>query len=213
MNDIDDNLSVSDIKLSVSDIKLSVGDSKLSVIHDQERQFARELASRVIFKPELSAWMILIPVFFLYYFWRLQQYSNNSRTFVEQWMLPRRQTLDEAGTALEEGREADFAHVIPEDRIPPGALAPYKKWIGALHHYYTDLLRAEGDDYKQLARHAHGDKTTHLLVLNHLHQWEKKLNAALQPHLEASDPEVGEVIRRIETCCESLRREEANRIF
>ncbi len=188
-------------------------DVKQSAIFARERQFARELASRVIFKPELSIWMIVIPVFFVYYFWRLKQYSKNSRTFVEQWMRPRRQTLQEAAAGLEKDRPVNFDRVIPADRIPPGALAPYRDWIGALYRYYSDLLRARGDDYDQLARDAHGNKSTHLLVLNHLNMHEKKLNAALQPHLEASDPDVGEVIQRIESCCADLRRQEADRIF
>ncbi len=188
-------------------------DVKQSIIFARERQFAQKLASRVIFKPELSAWMILIPLFFIYYFWRLRQYAKSGRAFVEQWLRPRRQTLEETAAALEEGRPADLRRVIPANGIPPGALKPYKDWIDALHQRYSDLLRARGDDYDQLARNADGAKTVHLLVLNRLNRVEKKLNAALRPHLEASDPDVGEVIRRIETRCEELRRREADLIF
>ncbi len=184
-----------------------------TVISAWERKLAGDLASRVIFKPELSIWMILVPVIFIYYFWRFQQYSRSRRDFVEQWMLPRRQTLDEARAALEEGRAARIDHIIPASRIPPGALGPYTAWIRALNQHYTDLLRARGDDYAQLVRDAHRDKTTHLMVLHQLNQCEKKLNTALQPHLETSTPGAAETIRRIESCSEALRRREADRIF
>ncbi|MCP4688676.1 MAG: hypothetical protein GY859_11545 [Desulfobacterales bacterium] len=188
-------------------------ETRQTIILVRDLQFAHKLASRVIFKPELSVWMILVPIFFIYYFWRLQKFSKGRGVFVKQWMRPRRQTLEEAWAALEEGRPGEIDRVIPKDQIPPGALGPYRDWIRTMLRYYTDLLRARGDDYNQLVRDANGDKTTHLMVLNQLTQREKRLDKALQPHLEASAPDVAETIRSIESASEAPRREEADRIF
>ena len=43
-------------------------ETKSHIIEEQERRFAYLLASRVIQKPKLSIWMILVPIIFVYFF-------------------------------------------------------------------------------------------------------------------------------------------------
>ena len=53
--------------------------SSLSDKHDfilaEERRFAWQVGASVIDKPKLAVWMILIPVFFIFYFWEF----NNAK--------------------------------------------------------------------------------------------------------------------------------------
>ena len=56
-------------------------DEKLALILDQEKTFAKSVAGLVIEKPKLSIWMILIPIIFVHYFYRWNQYSEGLKKF------------------------------------------------------------------------------------------------------------------------------------
>ena len=45
-----------------------------------EKRFAAQVSARVIDKPRLDVWMILIPVFFIFYFWQLKRYAKGRDT-------------------------------------------------------------------------------------------------------------------------------------
>ena len=39
----------------------------------EEERFAAQVSVKVIDKPRLDIWMILIPIFFIFYFWQLRR--------------------------------------------------------------------------------------------------------------------------------------------
>ena len=45
-------------------------EEKAKMILDHEEWFAESLAIKIVEKPTLSVWMILIPIVFIYYFYR-----------------------------------------------------------------------------------------------------------------------------------------------
>lgn len=69
---------------------------KRDLILAEERQFASRVSEQVIDKPQLAVWMILIPVFFVFYFWQLKRYAGGRKTFAEKFLITRSRTLDEA---------------------------------------------------------------------------------------------------------------------
>ena len=58
-----------------------MGDTKenSALILAHEEDFAAALARHVIDKPKLSIWMILIPIFFVFYFFQLNKYRDGLR--------------------------------------------------------------------------------------------------------------------------------------
>ena len=66
---------------------------KKKLIINYEEIQAQRLASKVIFKPPLVIWYIIIPVIFIHYFYRLQVYSQNRKEFVTHYMRARRRTI------------------------------------------------------------------------------------------------------------------------
>ncbi len=188
-------------------------DALKPLILEHERDQARQLASEIIFRPQLSVWMVLIPVIFVYYFWRLQRYSQGSRDFLQNYLQPREDALEEACQALREGRKPDVGPLIPHSHLPKEAVQPYAAWLRLLVEHYTDLLKAGGKGADGCIRKAYGNRTHYLLYLNRLKKAETRLNEALMPGLTADNSDVPETIQRMEACCEKLRRKEAARIF
>ena len=62
---------------------------KRDLILADEKQFAARVSVKVIDKPRLDVWMILIPVFFIFYFWQLKRYAKGRKTFAENFLITR----------------------------------------------------------------------------------------------------------------------------
>ena len=67
-----------------------------AIILESERQFAHKLALEVIDRPSLTVWMILIPVIFVYYFFRLNRYKSGREAFIKHYMTGIHRVLEEA---------------------------------------------------------------------------------------------------------------------
>ena len=182
-------------------------EAKKSAILEHERKSAHLLADQVIYKPELSVWMILIPVVFIYYFWRLQKFSQSKREFVEQWMRQRSACVEEACRVAGGHQPTPVRQMVPEDRIPVAAVKPYTRWVDCLTQHFTDLMKSEGDSLQELVRKAYRNRGNYLLFLNQLNEHEKTLNEALLPKLKKETPGAGEVARQIEKSCRRLRED------
>lgn len=188
-------------------------EAKKKAILDHETYMANQLAGKVIFKPPLSIWMILIPVIFIYYFWRLQKFSSSIRDFVRHWMRPRAECIDEAFRIASGEQPTPIQEMVPEGRIPPAAVVPYRRWLECLRQHYSDLMAAEGRNWSELVRRTYRKRTNYLLFLNQLNACEKDLDDALLPNLSKETPEAGQTARMIEQWCRKLRRRDADEVF
>ncbi|CAB5105998.1 hypothetical protein D3OALGA1CA_3928 [Olavius algarvensis associated proteobacterium Delta 3] len=186
---------------------------KKDLILQYEELQAQILAGRVIFKPPLTAWYILMPLIFIYYFYRLQKYSQSRKDFVHNYMLSRRRALEEVADAVETHRPPDIDSFREFTTVPAEATPQYIAWIRVLVDHYTDLLRCDGTCCEDLIRSAYDGRGNYLLFLNRLNRIEHKLNRALTPGLEVDIPDVMETITLMETQVEQMRRAEAERIF
>lgn len=182
------------------------------LIQTREEEIARMLAARVIHKPDLNVWMILIPIIFVFHFFRLSKTVQGRKDFLEFYMLPRRQMLDELCLAMEEGREPQVATINDSSAVPPQARAAYAQWITLLRDHYYGLLKAKGDSFDELVRKTYGRKAGFIAFLDGLGQAEQALNKALAPEGDQAE-DSQEAILRIETAAAELRKEEARRIF
>ena len=78
------------------------------LILKEEKRFAALVSAKVIDKPKLAVWMILIPVFFVFYFWQLTRYSDGRKTFAEEFMITRQRALDQALASVQAGKGPDI---------------------------------------------------------------------------------------------------------
>ena len=185
------------------------------IILAHEREFAARLASRVIIKPKLSAWMIFIPVIFVFYFYDFSKYKKQRETFIDNWILSRKRMLNETSEALDEDWKPDMEALSrAATDLPEKSKKTYMALLKVLDGHYTRLLKADADTYPALVRSAYrGKKGDYLYYVNQLQDAEKALNKILAPQLKKTSPNAGETITKIETQSDKIRRREIDQFF
>ncbi|UCG78589.1 MAG: NF038143 family protein [Nitrospirota bacterium] len=188
-------------------------EEKKEMIREQEEIFASTLSLRVLEKPKLSIWMILIPIIFVYYFFQYSKFSDARRQFIEHYLQSRKLALKEAARAVTEGREPDSGLINPESDMPAEVRPHHMQVMMLLAEHYEGLLKESGGDFASLVRGAYGDLTELLIFFNNLNNAEREVNKALLPHLEVTHEGVEAAMKRIEEGSADLRREMAEDIF
>ena len=173
----------------------------------------RRHPAQVIEKPRLAVWMILIPVFFVFYFWQLKRYSDGRKTFAEKFMITRRRALDQALASVQAGKGPDIEAVVQASDIPDKIRKDYRRWVALLVDHYRDLIRAHGSSYPALVRATYKSRTNYLLFLNRLNQVEREFDAALKPHIAETTENANGIIKLMEESTGNLRRQIAEEIF
>ena len=186
---------------------------KRDLILADEKQFAARVSVKVIDKPKLDVWMILIPIFFIFYFWQLKRYAKGRKTFAENFLITRKRALDEALRSAESGKRPDIEALVQASDIPDQVRQSYRIWVTLLVAHYRDLILAHGSSYPALVKSTYKSRTNYLLFLNHLNQVERDFDAALKPHLEKTTQDVNGIIKLMEESVTSLRRQLAEAIF
>lgn len=192
---------------------MSEQEDKKAIILNYEEEFTATLARRVIDKPRLSLWMILIPVFFVFYFFQLNKFSNGCKLFAQHYLVSKKRALNKAVEVVTTGQEPDVQSLTELSDMPDDARKKQVEVLTILIKHYTNLLKSTGEDYASLVRSAYGNLTNYLLFLNRLNQVEKEVNRTLKPHLSKSHEGINNVVNRIENQSENLRREIAESLF
>jgi hypothetical protein len=185
---------------------------KQELILEQERAFANALGAAVFDKPRISYWMVLLPILFLYFVFRMQKFKTGRMQFDQDFMVTRRKAMAIAIEGIETGRRPDIDAIARESGLRDALEKPYAAWLQALVEHYTDLLSAAGDSIEALARSAYRTRTDYLLALNRLGTVEKEFYAALKNQMRATEG-AADVITTLEEQSRQLRRELAERIF
>jgi hypothetical protein len=185
---------------------------KKELILQREVLFANAIGAEVFERPKVSFWMVLIPVLFLYFVYRMQRFKNGRLKFDQEFMTTRRKALDLAVQALETGVKPNIDRIARETGITDTLEGPYANWLRVLVDYYDDLLAANGDSFDALVRSAYRNRSNYLLALNRLSTVEKEFYAALKPQLAATEGAAA-VIAAIEEHSRRLRRDLAERVF
>ena len=186
---------------------------KINGILHAETLFAKRLALKVIEKPKLSIWMILIPIIFVHYFYRFKKFTTGQKQFSQNYMISIRRALGEAAEVVDHGKNPDPVSLASMSDVPEAIREKQAHVYAVMLEHYIDLLRSEGDDVESLIRRVYQKRANYLLFLNRLNRAEKDRNAALKPLLYETTEGVNEVVERMERFSESLRREMAEKIF
>jgi hypothetical protein len=187
-------------------------EQKKELILQRELLFANAIGAEVFEKPKVSFWMVLIPILFIYFIYRMQRFKSGRMKFEQEFMTTRRKALDLAIEALETGVKPNIDRVARESGITDALEKPYAFWLRTLVDYYGDLLAANGDSFEALVRSAYHNRTNYLLTLNRLSTVEKEFYSALKPRLAATEGAAA-VIATIEEQTRRLRRDLAEQVF
>ncbi|MCF6249426.1 MAG: NF038143 family protein [Desulfobacula sp.] len=184
------------------------------LILKHEKKFAAILASHVLMKPKLSAWMIFIPFIFIFYFQDFSKYKKQRKEFLENWLLSIKKALNEACEAMEEKRKIDTQRIANQANLKAGVIGKYDRLLEVMANHYSLLLNAKGDTYDAIVRSAYRNRRGEFLFfINQLIDAEKSLNKALAPQLRKTSEDVMSTIKKIEKGSGKLRRQEVNTFF
>ncbi len=187
-------------------------EQKKEMILQRELIFANAVGAKVFEKPQVHFWMVLIPILFLYFIYRMQRFKSGRMKFDQEFMTTRRKAMDLAVESLETGVKPNIDRIARESGITDALEKPYAAWLRALVDHYDDLLAANGESFEALVRSAYHNRTNYLLTLNRLNTVEKEFYAALKPQLAATEGAAA-VIEAIEEHSRRLRRDLAEQIF
>jgi hypothetical protein len=186
---------------------------KYCTVLENEKAITSHIAGKVIDKPQLSLWMILVPVFFVFYFFQFKRYKNGLQTFKVDFIKTRKRVLDAVHQSLVDNKRVDIEALVSAGNVPDHARAAYGVWIQRLVAFFTSLLEAEGHDYSALVKSCYKKKSSYLIVLHGLNTAEQDLNRALFPNLDNMDERTTMAIEAIEKCAADFRRNQAKEIF
>ncbi len=188
-------------------------DFNRDLILAHERRFAGYVAGEVVDKPVLAMWMILIPVFFVFYFYQLKRYKSGLKDFSENFLLTRKRTLDAVWEGATSETSADLERVVELSDIPSDALDHYRVWVELLADHYFLLIRARGGSYDELVKAAYKKKSNYRQRLENLNQVEADLNTALAPLLPGDEETIETVINSMQESVKRLRRSMVDEVF
>jgi len=188
-------------------------DYNRELILDHERAFAKQVAGDVIDKPQLTMWMIMIPVFFVFYFFQLKRYKNGLKDFSQNFLITRQRTLDAVWEAATSKTSVDLESVVEKSDISSGVKDQYRLWIELLAEHFLLLIQARGDTYTELVRAAYKKKSNYLKGLKNLNRIEADFHQALAPHLPGDQQSIKTVIESMQGSVKELRRSQVAEIF
>jgi len=188
-------------------------DLNRDLILAHERRFAGHVAGEVVDKPVLTLWMILIPVFFVFYFYQLKRYKSGLKDFSENFLITRKRTLDAVWEAATSETSADLEKVVELSDIPSEAQAQYRVWVELLADHYLLLIKASGGNYAELVKAAFKKKSNYLKRLENLNQVEADLNTAIAPLLPGDKETIETVIKSMQESVKRLRQRQSKEIF
>jgi len=189
-------------------------DEKRALILAYEEVMAGRLARQVFEKPVPPLWMILIPVFFVFYAWKLKEYSRGLKVFADHYLVSRRRALDAAFEAVRSGTDPLIERLVDKaEALPAQALPLYRDWISQLVEHYRNLLIADGKSVEDLIRGHYRHKNTYLMAVNRLRSAEQRFNSALLPEIEGDREDVLYIAGRMNRGLAELSRKEVESVF
>lgn len=178
-----------------------------------EQTLTSHVAGEAIEKPRLALWMIVIPVFFVFFFFQFKRYENGLKSFKNDFLRTRKRVLDSVHQALTDNTDVNIEELVVAGNAPDQARDAYAAWINELVVFYRSLLEAEGRDYPSLVQSCYRKRSNYLLVLNKLNTVERELNRAILPDLENQDERTTAAVESIEKSTTDFRRNQAKEVF
>lgn len=177
-----------------------------------ERALARKLALEIFDRPRPQIWMILVPLFFVFFIQKIRQYSSGLEDFVDNYMRPRLAALDIAAASLSDRDGAERIEELAR-QVPENVRPLFVDWMTMLTDHYRELLQTGGADVGAMIRGAYRTRTDYLLWCNVLNRTENSYNLALMPAIDGEQDDVGSIISRMHDSLTRLRREDAEAVY
>ena len=189
-----------------------------NMIWTQENQFAYTAAKNVLDKPKISVWIILVPILFLYYAHKIQQYKAGVHSFGKGVVKTKILALDSALEEVKTGKKDESykeAFVSKDLENSPNVMRVRDAQVAEvelLKPHFSLLLRQEGTSFQALIKKAYKTSGAYRFFLNQLIQAEETVQDAVLRAYHPSE-EAQKVAKKMQQVMYSLREEEVRTIF
>jgi hypothetical protein len=191
---------------------------RYDLIWNHENQFAYKVAKQVLQKPPISVWIVLMPILFLFYAHKIQQYKAGIHNFSQGLMRTKILALDSALKEINTGskdEEVKDNFVSTELETSTEVMQAQNRQLAEvelLKVHYGKLLCQKGTSYGGLVRQAYQTSGAYRLFLNQLTQIEKEVMEAV---LQAYHPKEEDraVTQKMQEAMHALREEDLKAFF
>ncbi len=191
---------------------------KYDVIYSYEEQFAYRLGKEIIQKPEISVWMILLPVLFVHHMYKVNLYKAGIKSFAQGILDPREKALSKAYNDVSAGKETAYE---VKDYFPDIDLGAEKQTklaekqvavIRGMEKHYFNLLKSPGQNFEELFRKAYPTQGDYRLYLNRMEKPEGDLYDYLNRKVHKDDVS-RKVIKDIRKFSQKMHEDELRHFF
>lgn len=191
-------------------------------ILDHETKTAEIITLKVLDKPELSAWMILIPIIFILFMQRHQKYYQSSKGFSAGYLYTKKIALDTAykiynhQISREDAQTSVAKIVVKNPDAEAVVLEIYRQQIEEIQvvcEHYLALLSSKETKYDQMVVSYYRTEDNYLDYVKRLTEAEKAVTIAATANFKDDEVEVPEILEKMEEHLIQLRLEEAKRFF
>ncbi len=181
---------------------------------------AKSVAIQAIKPKPFSVWEVMIPVIFILSYMRTRE---NREIFAQNLLFTKKMALEAAFDMVkkEQSREVVMNRInsktegllssVPDGVYSDAIRQEQLKEIDLLIDHYCRLLKAAGKDYAALVMEAYQTKAAYIDLQEKLKAAEKKVTEAARQTLGTQTD--SDMVARIETATDRLRREEVETIF
>lgn len=204
---------------------MNLYEKNYKTILKNEERIARKVTSEIIEKPQISPWMILIPILFVPYLQRYEKYKHLVDSFSQGYLFTKKLALETAMSMVRDGISKDQAHANVVTSIQHESHAKkhiseiYQKQIKEtellVEHFYQ-LLQGEGEKIALLIKNVYPEEANYRTFLKSLKEAETAVNKAsiLAINADKSDKEeLPKIITNMEKALNDLRTEELQIIY
>ncbi len=187
-----------------------------------ETKTAQIITSKVLEKPELSAWMILMPIVFILFMQRHQKYNESSKGFSAGYFYTKKVALDIAYRIYNHEISYKEVQTVISETVQknPNAesivLNIYHQQIEEIKllcEHYLALLATKEDKYLQMVVNHYQTEDNYLSYVNRLAETEKEVTRAATATFKDAEVEVPEIMEKMEKYLWELRIGEAKQFF
>ncbi|MEL7566725.1 MAG: NF038143 family protein [Dehalobacterium sp.] len=202
--------------------ELVITDENYQSILAYENKIAQIITAKVLEKPELSVWMILIPIVFIPFMQRYQKYQESAKTFREGYLFTKKIGLDTAyrifrkEIALEDAPELITKIVKKNPNADQLVLNIYQMQIqevSILYKHYLALFASEKVKYRDMVVDYYQTEDNYLKFLKRLSEAEKEVTRAASATFKDGTEEVPEIMEKMEKHLLEIRLKEAKLFF
>ncbi|MFO8033014.1 MAG: NF038143 family protein [Desulfohalobiaceae bacterium] len=194
-------------------------DRNYRVILDREQRFAKSVAFESVDRPELTAWLIIAPLYIIYWLYQARKYKRSIEDFHRNFLVHKKWALEGAYEMADQDTSAQellqrFQSQAEHLANNPGLQQSVQKEIATLLQHYYRLLTATGNDYAELVRSAYPTQAEFQEFVDSILQAEKEESQAALEGMQGVDQEsAAEVGNKMEAALSKLRNNEVQRIF